>query len=57
MRIRYEHPSLGVFVRNSNGNFERCFSIIDANLDYDGIWMLSAGNGVGNPDLVTVEQF
>ena len=26
-------------------------------MDYDGIWLLSAGNGVSNPDLITVEQF
>ena len=40
-----------------SGKYEKCFSIQDANLDYDGIWLLSAGNGVSNPDLITVEQF
>lgn len=58
LRIKYEHPSLGVFALDSeSGKFERCFSIKDANLDYDGIWLLSAGNSVSNPDLITIEQF
>lgn len=58
LRIKYEHPSLGVFTKNSEtGKFEKCFSIKDANLDYDGIWVLSAGNGMSNPDLITIEQF
>ena len=58
LRIKYEHPSLGVFALDSDsGKYERCFSIKDANLDYDGIWLLSAGNSVTNPDLVKIEQF
>lgn len=54
LRIKYEHPNIGVFIEKE-GKFEKCFSIKDANLDYDGIWLLTASNGVSQPDLVTVE--
>ena len=58
IKVKYEHPHVGVFVQNKDsGKYEKCFTIQNANLDYDGVWLLSAGTGVSNPDLITIEQF
>lgn len=57
LRIEFHKPTLYVLVYDyRKEDFEQCFSF-DAELDYPGVWLLTAGNGLKNPDHVYIESF
>jgi hypothetical protein len=57
LRIEYHKPELFVLTYDyRKEDFDQCFSF-EAPLDYPGVWLLTAGNGLKNPDHVFIESF
>ena len=57
LRIEYHKPELFVlFYDYEKEDFEQCFSY-EADLNYPGVWLITAGNGLKNPDHVYIDSF
>ena len=57
LRIEYHTPMLTVMILNGNTNkYETCLEMYKE-LDFEGIFVISAGSSMRNPDRVFLDQF
>ena len=57
MRIEYHDKELFVLTYNyKKDDFDQCLTF-EADLEFPGIWLITAGNGMKNPDHVFLESF
>ena len=57
LRIEYHNPHVTVLILNGNsGEYETCIEMYKE-LDFEGVFVISAGSSMRNPDRVFLDQF